>query len=71
MAWVCRKCGKEIIEEIKLVEHYKIDKNLALTEKVGSGGYGTRSFCKNKLYKCTYCGAEQFNNIDKLAKWED
>ena len=73
MTWKCKKCGKihEIVEEIKLVQQFILDKDLKQERMGATGGYGGEYEFVNRFYKCRYCGANVFNNIEVIAKWEE
>ncbi|MGL5711643.1 hypothetical protein [Cetobacterium sp.] len=69
--WKCRRCGNLVVEEVKLVQAFRLDKNLKQNNKVATGGYGGEYADNNRLFVCTHCGTEQFNDIHKLAEWEE
>lgn len=69
--WKCKKCGgtHTIVEEVKLVQRFSLDKELKQVRMVATGGYGGEYEECNRLYKCDYCGVEQFNDIKNIAEW--
>ena len=69
MAWKCKKCGELVVEEVKLVQRFKLDKDLKQNHMVATGGYGGEYGDYNRLFVCTHCGTNKFNDIDDIAEW--